>query len=431
VRRTLPLLVALAGCATAAGDGDDRPRVDATPIDVPDAGVAGDAPALYRFDRTQSPITPFVTASIRAIVDQGTRGGDRFAKLGDSITVSDQFFHCFAPSSPDTLPAPLEPTRDAFAGGMISGTTPFDRVSAGAGIGWNLGTLLAGAPSPLDQELDAATARYAVVMFGSNDVDTPQAFDVFGERLFQVVDRLIGEGTIPILSTVPPRDLDANDAYVPIYNAIVRGVAQSRQIPLVDYYREMAALDGQGLGPDGLPPDSLGGGCDFSPEGLLHGYPVRNLVTIEALDRARQIVEGEVEAWESTAPVMSGLGTAGAPLGPGAIQFVDARDSTEGPSRGLDGYACDPTKDESGPEWVYRLQVTSATTIHAVVVDRGTADIDLHLLEGEATAAACIARDHDELIQAVDPGVYYLVLDTFVSGGTEHGGDFLVAVTTE
>jgi hypothetical protein len=50
-----------------------------------------------------------------------------------------------------------------------------------------------------------------------------------------IVDRLLAEGIIPILSTIPPRDDSASaDRMVPRYNAVVRAIAQTRGVPLVD-----------------------------------------------------------------------------------------------------------------------------------------------------------------------------------------------------
>ena len=65
-----------------------------------------------------------------------------------------------------------------------------------------------------------------------------------------------------------------------------------------------------------------------------------------------------------------------------------------------------------------------------MVIDRGTTDIDVHLLSGGTDGGSCIARDHRVVVADLDIGTYYFSLDSFVSGGPLEG-EYLFAVMAE
>jgi hypothetical protein len=67
--------------------------------------------------------------------------------------------------------------------------------------------------------------------------------------MLDIVDAMLAAGAIPVMSTIPPRDDSAAaDARVPLFNAIVRGIAQGRGVPLVDFHRALVPLTEHGLG---------------------------------------------------------------------------------------------------------------------------------------------------------------------------------------
>ena len=75
--------------------------------------------------------------------------------------------------------------------------------------------------------------------------------------MLEIADRLIADGVIPILSSVPPRDDNATaDLEVPRYNAVVRGIAQALQVPFIDYHFSLLPLPKHGLGGDKLHPSA-------------------------------------------------------------------------------------------------------------------------------------------------------------------------------
>lgn len=305
MRLRLALLGAL--CLVLAGC-DDTHRADAAelPSSQPAPGAVQHAPpsaprrprrklqpAKYPLDRDQSPITAFVAKNLRRIAARNpSLRDDRFIKIGDSITVSGNFLYCFSGDHVDLgAHAALEKTLLHFHAGANAGFDPFARRTRAAGVGWSAWQALDGNPAPMDAELAAVDARFAVVMFGTNDIEMGEPAR-FSHELSQIVDRLLRRGVIPILSTIPPRgDQRAKNALVPEYDAAIRRAAQSRQIPLVAYHRALMGDPHHGLGHDGIHPSVYKGPlgrmpCDLSPEGLRYGFNLRNLLTLQALDRA-------------------------------------------------------------------------------------------------------------------------------------------------
>lgn len=407
------------------------PMADAMIIPRPDAAVA-EGPPPYPADRDQSPLTPWIADRLRAIADRAPRAPDVFAKVGDSVTVSRAFMHCFAGDAVDLDGRDaLWATIEHFAEGDAGGGDPFRRVSEAATVGWSAGAVLQGAPTPLDVEFDALDPRFAVVMFGTNDIQGRDV-DRYAIQMWDLVDRIVDGGTIPILSTIMPRDDDADaDALVPRYNAVVRALAQGRQVPLVDFHRRLLPLPDHGLGPDRLHPSAAPtGACDLSPGGLEHGYNIRNLLTLTALDRARRaLVE---PAPDPPSPLQQALGTVDDPIPIDRLPFTDLRDTRDAAGDALDAYpGCDAPQDESGPEVVYALELERATIVRARVFDRGAVDIDLHLLADPADPDACLDRNHRTIEASLGPGTWYFVLDTYVDGGVERAGEYLFTLIAD
>lgn len=404
-----------------------------------DAGADPYGPARYRAGRVQSPLTPFVADNLRAIAARGAGNPDVFSKVGDSITVDRNFFTCLASASVSfTGYEHLAGTHAYFRGGDAGGSTPFDRASLAA-LGGRTASwaMTGGADSPLERELAAVEPQLAVVMFGTNDMgwfpdDMPRMFRWYGENYIQLVDRLIEGGVVPLLTSIPQRTNSAFlNRWVPTVNQFVRGLAQARQVPFIDYHLALSTLPDFGLWSDGVHPDAASSGaCDFSAAGLEHGQNTRNLITLEALDRARAALSGAAEAPDAEVWALAGLGTAASPYVIDALAFSDWRDTRVSASDAFDAYpACSTGQNESGPEVVYRLEISATTRLRAMVLDVGDVDIDLHLLSGSPTADACIAR-HDTMVQGtVGPGTYYLVADSYV-GSAERSGEYLLVVTT-
>jgi len=436
--------VVLIGCSGSTEDpsapppsdaGDDGevavPVTDSAPGDTGgDTVVEPPAKVRFPFGAVHSPMTPEVTARMRAIVDATPHRKDVFAKVGASNTVNTNFLHCFAGADVrlDKY-ADLEPTRAFFKKTLADATrTSFDRTSLAATVGWGAARPIAGDPTPIEQEVAAIKPAFAIVMLGTNDTYATGVFP-FERNLGLVVDALVKEQVAPVLTTIPQRtDTAEAAALVPEMNAIIRAVAQHRAVPLIDLAEVLEPLDGYGLASDGihLQVYSSGGahGCWLTPAGLTEGMNQRNLVTLQALDRLRKFVLDRA-APEPRPAAIEGNGTWSAPFRIDAVPFADHASTTDGVDE-TDRYPCG-SADESGPEIVYRIDLSAPTRLRIRVFADDGVDVDVHWLDG-ATASTCTARADRLLDVDAAAGSHRIAIDSFVSSGTPRAGKFRLTV---
>lgn len=430
----------------AAGSDMDASTPDVAEPDAPVTTHAG--PVLYSADRVHSPITPFVADELAALALSNSDASDHmFIKVGASGTVNTNFVSCFANGRVDLDGRDaLQATIDHFLQGEgddpgeAGDTTPFDRSTHAAKVGRTARWAITGTPSPIELEMAATNPRFALVNYGTNDMQMGttylSAMPGYYTAYSSLIDQMIDEGIIPIVTGLSPRsDLPAADMWVPIYNTLARGIAQARQIPFLDMHDPLDVLDRDGLVGDGLHlntlrQDGASRGCVFTDEGLEYGYNVRNLVTLEALDRVRRVLlEGE-QAPDADGLVLAGQGSLQAPFVIPALPFVHSANTALSPHRDLNRYSgCAADQDESGPELLYRFAVAEATPARIVVMDGAGVDVDLHLLDAWGGEDGCIARAHQMIEGTLSPGTYSLAVDTFVSSrGEENAGDYTVVI---
>jgi hypothetical protein len=429
----------------ADGTQDTTASLDATEEDSEGEDTVeqdgdGEGPTLYPSGRILSPLSPSVVEHLRAISWSGVGlQDDVFMKIGASSTVSGSNLHCFGGPHVDLDDySDLQPTIDFFLLGDAAGTSPFERETLAAKIGMSAGWAITGSPSPVEAEIDAIAPSYALVHYGTNDMGQgltyKSAIWKFGGRLLELTDLLISEGIVPVLMSITSRgDVEAADRWVGSYNAVIRGIAQSRQIPFIDLHHALQPLEGQGLAGDGIhlntfKKDGAYRPCIFTPEGLAFGMNMRNLISLMGLDALRWLLVWNEEVVD--APVtLKGSGNHADPFIVPPLPFADRRDTASGGSSMLANYVgCNAEQDESGPEYVYRINVDKETRIRAMVFDRDDVDIDIHLLDSTGTEAGCLARDHQILEGTLPPGSYHFVLDTFVSSGVMKSGEYIFVI---
>lgn len=421
---------------------DVPPRADVSDAAVIDAPSPPPPPAgevLYTADRTHSPITTEIAEALRAITRRAPAASDReFAKVGDSNTVSTNYLTCFAGTRVDLAGrAPLQSVIDNFRMGTAGGSTPFDRASLAATVGWSVGSAIAGSPSPVARELAALRPHQATVMFGTNDIQS-RNIDRFAADMWTLTDTLLAAGAVPLFTSIPARGDDpAADAWVPRYNAVARALAQRHRVPYIDTHRELAGVPRRGLGPDNLHlnvfmPGGAPRGCVFTAEGLMYGQNIRNLRVIEALGRVLDVTARGASPPDRDATRLAGQGSATAPYVISALPFVDGRDTRASSTQTIARYTgCASTADESGPEVWYRLVVTRPTRVRAEVFVRGSTDVDLHLLDARATAAGCVQRNDKTITADLTAGTWYLVVDSYVAAGASRAGAYLITALAE
>jgi hypothetical protein len=253
--------------------------------------------------------------------------------------------------------------------------------------------------------------------------------------MLKIVDELLAEGIIPIVSSVPPNNMNTTtDGWVPKYNAVARGIAQGRQVPFIDYHREMLPLPNRGMDADGIHPSNFSPmNCDLDATGLMRGYPTRNLLVLQALDRLRKTIVSSDPAPDAPGTPLVGEGTSTAPLRIPSLPFTHMYDSSRSTQTELDNYpSCDMGQNENGPEVVYQLEVTEPTLVRALVFDGPGVDLDVHILESSPAGNNCRARNDLQTTYMLTPGTWYFSIDTFVPAGMDPAaGEYLFVLVRE
>ena len=404
----------------------------------PDATVTPSRP-YYSPERTLSPTTRSTARALREISERASDlSQDRFSKVGASATVSQSFLHCFdRVSSADELSGIEEtwPTLESF---RSTGESSFSRESLSTTVGWTAARALRGEPSPLSQEIEAHLPGFAVVMYGTNDVGY-RNLNWYAENLWNLVETLADRGVIPILNTIMPRDDDAG-SWAPLvreHNAVVRALAETYELPLIDYHREMQRLPDHGLSRDLIHPstfrrDGRYAACAFSEEALTYGYNLRNWLTLQMLHATTESLSGSLSDSEAL-PAVVGNGSAEDPFMVERFPFRDRQNTVFSEHRNLNQYTgCDATQDESGPEYVYQINLDRPKDLRILLFDRGEVDIDLHWLGAEVSESACVQRAHESLSLRAPAGRSHLVLDSFVSSsGAERAGEYILVILAD
>jgi hypothetical protein len=149
------------------------------------------------------------------------------------------------------------------------------------------------------------------------------------------------------------------------------------------------------------------------------------------LHRVAEVTLRGHAAPDADAPRLQGAGTVADPFVVPSLPFADTRDTSAGGSRVFARYPCDAAADESGPEFVYRITVTRPTALRAMVVTRGSTDVDLQLLDRTATAASCSARDDRVITTTLQPGTWHLTVDTYVDAAGTHSGEYVLVLVDD
>ena len=293
------------------------------------AALAGGGQAEAR-DWRDAPVVPriegAVESSLERRLDEAVAAGNRpgvFAKLGDSITESQAYLRGIA-CGEEALAEweSLRPTIDFFHAEQFPDrytdvwcgyADSFSRASAAAETGktaaWatevegRAGEGCEAGESPLACEYRLLHPAFAVVMFGTNDAGfvSPAAYR---DAIVRIVDESLARGTIPILTTIPPRlDDRAANRRTHRFNAILLRIARQNDLPLINFWRATQGrrMVNQGMHSDGIHPNVfLSYECqpfceplDFSHDALAYGYNQRNLITLRTLDRIRRaVIEG-------------------------------------------------------------------------------------------------------------------------------------------
>jgi arylsulfatase A-like enzyme/lysophospholipase L1-like esterase len=219
-----------------------------------------------------------------------------FALFGDSITVSLAFW---APLQNN--PKGLGPEGEA-ALKLVKGYLRPEcwRDWRGPDYGNNSSMTIRWADENVGKWLKKLNPETALIMFGTNDL-TEVPLDEYEKKTRAVVQKCLDNGTVVILSTIPPRSgmLEKSKQYA----EAARRVARDMKVPLCDFFAECLKRrpddwDGAAakfkeykdydvptlIARDGVHPSNPGKYAgDFSAEALKnHGFALRNYVSLLA-----------------------------------------------------------------------------------------------------------------------------------------------------
>jgi len=160
----------------------------------------------------------------------GKRG--TFAHFGDSITVTMAFWSPMVGELKNMDPAMAHAQQLVKAYQMPECW----RQWKGPEFGNNGSMTIRWAEQNIDGWLKRLNPEVVLIMFGSNDVGQMNLAE-YESRTRTVVARCLTNGTIVILSTMPPRHGLLEKSR--LFADAVRQIAQQQQVPLVDYFAEI------------------------------------------------------------------------------------------------------------------------------------------------------------------------------------------------
>jgi hypothetical protein len=166
----------------------------------------------------------------------------------------------------------------------------------------------------VDRWLQKLNPEVAVILFGSNDVGEMEAAE-YEEKTREVVRRCLANGTVVILTTMPPRSGRFEKSMR--FAGVARRISHKERVPLVDYFSgilERCPEDWDGALPqfkhtpgddyqvptliarDGIHPSNPRAFADYSDASLrCNGYALRNYLKVlaygEVIDRILQPAE--------------------------------------------------------------------------------------------------------------------------------------------
>jgi hypothetical protein len=263
--------------------------IDAAPVSgLPIPAIGGGAPSLVTNAET-------VTARTREIYQYGLQQGNNprmLAKVGDSLTSNQDFLIGYGLGHYNL---------GAYGGFQDSvnyfSAEAFSRDSVAAEPGFSAASVLdpLSAPqeiclpneSPLMCEYRLTRPSVAIILIGSVDVQRYDA-NTYHNYLSQVVDITINQGIVPVLTTFTYA-YDYYPAESEAFNNVIRSIAMSRQIPLIDLQAATVNMPNRGVGTDLFHLTQRSDDWIYlDGEQNHYGTTMRNFITLQTLDNLRR-----------------------------------------------------------------------------------------------------------------------------------------------
>lgn len=311
---TLPISTEIAGQASASSVEEASPPVapNTGPIEIPVIDPnsftlpQGDVATLTQRLDAIPLFYNFNTGQVYNIFRNGKQLGNRpnvFMKVGDSVTAVQPFLIAYGEGNNYDLGTYgyLQDTINYFntvsprTGIANSFTNPSFAAFTGATAGSMLSTLFADRTfcveqTPLSCEINLTRPSVGLILFGTQDIRIVDARN-FRIQLAQMVEYMISQGVIPVLST-----FHNNPSYygadAVIFNNVIVDVSEAYGVPLINLWKATQPLPDNGVMLSDPVHLTMGwqNSYDLTGEENEYGVNMRNLVTLQALDQLRKTV---------------------------------------------------------------------------------------------------------------------------------------------
>lgn len=249
-----------------------------------------------------TPDVSYWTAPMLEVHENFTGLEGTITRFGDSITESSAFFKELQVDHANLTPEASE-ALDWLQTYQLPASWDWQTSETGAESGttssWPLEIDPANGQRRIDNWLADLNPEMAVVLWGTNDIGFGVDVATYETNLREIVTTIKDNGTIPILTTIPPRS--GADTIVSQYVDAIRDLALDEQVPLIDYYQEIVTRNPNGtwdgslvytggdvyevetlIAGDGIHPSNpTAFQRDFGDEALdKNGYVLRNYLTL-------------------------------------------------------------------------------------------------------------------------------------------------------
>jgi hypothetical protein len=452
------------------GTSGDSTSAVATTSSASGGPIQPASAARYPDNAIQSPLPKVAADRLRALAAIGMQKGlspNIATKAGDGNSDHDWFLGCF--SATHTPPFGNHPELDAarehfkasfgqYADNSVYPpknlclATDDSDGSAGGTLDWIIG----GATPLYAQEITRTKALFMPELFGMLDMggnrQNGTADDVREERwrkihqnLVAFTDGVIAEGAIPMLTSnlgypTPSPVMYATETM----NQIIRAVAQSRQVPFIDFYLAAWPAPDHGTASGGVHFSLWKGSldqndtCTLTDDALTAGMNVHNFVALQALSRMKEVIVDGKDSLDADQPALTGSGTTADPVAIPELPFSSAGDVTKAPSNAFADWSACGGGNETGGEYVYQFTTDKPIAVRALVLgDKGhdgcnsptcdnVKDYGLHILKGGTTADHCIKTNNTMLEGTLSAGTYAFVVDNYA--GVPKSNDFVFSL---
>jgi hypothetical protein len=291
-------------------------EVTSTPVldDTPQSEEPDELMEMAELTLETAPVLPTVSDHALEIYREALAQGRNpqvFSKVGDCMTASPNFLTPLGTNDYDLGDyTDLQETIDYFGAVTLreidgNAVNSFSNPGLAAASGcttagpldqtWANPTYCEAGEIPLACEYRLSNPAIALIMFGTNDVYYFDA-EKYETYLRSIIEETLEQNVLPVLSTFPNRPDRAEESIS--YNEIVVRLAIEYDIPLINLWRALHDLPGEGVDQEDVThltiPDDGCLAC-FDDDHLPYGITVHNLTTLQALESLREALAPENE----------------------------------------------------------------------------------------------------------------------------------------